>query len=181
MSLVTIISDASVLADGRAGYAFFWKGNGGGPGNYGAGPLGFVGSSNIAELMAITRAVLRVSNIDQDRKWKVVLAQSDNLHALRVLTTLNVALAARNRLQDGTHVSPVTPFGSKWTATEEERTQAGVIRRSLGGRKLYVRHVKGHTRDEAPRSHVNRRCDELARQAAAGVQRRILEVVAQPS
>lgn len=156
MTFVTLIADASVGADGCAGYACYIAGADKRP-YYTGGALGVMASSNAAELAAIRHGV---ESAAQYNGWTSLLAQSDNLRALQVLLVAGGGLSAK--VHPGMDAAELLrPKAAVLTPFEKDCAVA--IRSILGERLLWLRHVYGHGNGSTARGYVNTKCDTIAR------------------
>jgi ribonuclease HI len=163
--LITAVSDASFLPDGRAGFAFYLIGAGI-PGSYYSGPFQKpVEGNNHAELLAAVNA-LHQATVAAQAAYSAVLLQSDSLYALQVLLTYFGGCSARGT--KGRNAA-LFPFSHGRRAERHEKAAVKAVQKVLRPSQLLLRHVPGHGKDGGTaRGYVNRQCDMLARAAAKG-------------
>ena len=161
--LITAISDASFLPDGRAGFAFYLIGAGI-PGVYYSGRFRTpVSGSNHAELLAAVNAAHKAV-ADAQEAYDAVLLQSDSLYALQVLASY---FGGRSVLGAAGRNATLHPFSRARRAERYEKEAAATLRKVLRPDQLMLRHVPGHGRDGGTsRGYVNKQCDKMARAAA---------------
>jgi hypothetical protein len=157
-TLVTVFSDASMSAD-KCGCGWWYKSEK----IQGTGSRQMeTGTLNIHEVElwgirnAILEACLRHPNPDL-----TLVVQCDNIGALATLLLLNrrrkfVVQWARN--------SPLKQTGVRKNLSDAERQWLSEIR-ECGAKAIYLKHVKGHSKNKDARSHVNKLTDALASQA----------------
>ncbi len=149
--LVTVFSDASV-SDGRAGCGFWFK----------SSEAKGKGSSSIdhesisvgeAELWGIFIAITAAAK-SHDVTIDVVI-QCDSMMALQALHTKGHPWAKTSSLKWGTR-RKISAF---------EQSHADRISNIANVGKIYLKHVKGHTKRADARSYVNDLTDKLASNA----------------
>lgn len=160
MTLMTVICDASWNHQKRTwGWAGFFRGNGWPNGTFVSGPGTTAATgSNECEIMAVVNTLREIEDRGHLLVTENIVLQSDNI---RVLHILNVYLEVAKEVKrsHGTHyigkpmimLSPV------------EKEAVRVIRRIVGERTIYLKHVKGHTNRPEGRFAVNRICDRNAK------------------
>lgn len=153
VNIVTVFSDASYYHEERvAGWGWWWKGCG--LSAHGDGASDNVASVEDAELLGIKAVITAaIAALPQELQLTFVI-QCDSTSALgillhssnrvRVAKTSNLRIdPCRRRSAVASDIHQVLPHGRHW-----------------------LKHVKGHTNGQDPRSFINRKNDSRARFAA---------------
>jgi ribonuclease HI len=118
-------------------------------------------SSNDAEFWGLTMSLKHVLKLLGDKVTTVVL-QCDNIAALSWMREFHPNAAAVGD-HHGTHGIPKAPK----TYPKAMGTAIRVVRAMKPFVRVWLKHVKGHSRSKSARSWVNKKCDELAREYMA--------------
>lgn len=167
--LVTIFADASFDYRTRSGGWAAWVKAGNQQGKYGHGVLKTDPETAMhAEMAALANGLHMAKTSGAITTGSPVLLQSDCLLALQLILTLapNCGNSAASTGMDVTKLKVMKP-GRRDIAP----LQAILATQKELGLKLWVRHVKGHSKSDDARSFVNSECDRLARAAMRTEQR----------
>lgn len=147
--LITVFSDAS-FQDGVAGFHFWFKSRI--TREIGSGSKGEVATTAEAELLGILAGVSAAKAAHPGGDPDYVI-QCDSVHALGILLTVARARTAKS--------SPLK-FHPVRNLRPGEQSAADRIRAAAGSGHLWLKHVKGHTSRDDPRSFLNRKMDQGA-------------------
>lgn len=147
--LITVFSDAS-FKDGIAGWGFWFKSSHGTGVGDGAAPAF---SAAHAELLGILAAAAEAVRCHQDCGPLALLIQCDSQAALGAFLHLGMARVARS--------SPM-PISRRKQLAREERDALLRFRAQHPAIPIYLKHVKGHSKNGDARSWVNGYTDKLA-------------------
>ena len=120
------------------------------------------GTLNIheVELWGIRNAILEAC-LRHPVSDLTLVVQCDNIGALMTLLILNRRKGPTVRWARN---SPLKQTGIRKNLSDAERGWLGEIRK-CGAKTIFLKHVKGHTKNKDARSHVNKLTDALASQA----------------
>lgn len=158
--MLTLFADASFCPKtGAAGWGSWAIKDGWPKGKFLGGPIRReLSTSNTAELCGIAAALWKH---DQDGDLEGVTAlmlQCDNVTALGyILAALPQASVRRLKNQRN------APIGLARTQNKLHLEALDAIRKAGHGRRIFLRHVKGHNGTDDGRSWVNTQCDAEAR------------------
>ncbi len=146
--LVTVFADASLSGD-RVGCGWWFKSSS--ATGFGSDTLVQPNlNSNEAELWGLyvaIKAAVQAHNTPVD-----LVVQCDNIGALQALHTAGHRWAKTSTLKAG-HRKKMSDF---------ERSILKKVRELSYIKKVWLKHIKGHTGRSDPRSHINHRTDRLA-------------------
>lgn len=157
---ITIFADASFCPKTRAaGWGAWAKRDGWQAGRFFGGPLRReLASANQAELCALASVVWQLERDGALTDVNSFMLQSDCLAALAAVSVLPASFWTDSGEKSDSALRPRPP--RKLSPVEREGLEA--IRSASVGRRIYLRHVKGHRAGTA-RSWVNNQCDAEAR------------------
>lgn len=157
---VTVFSDASFCPKTKAaGWGAWAKRDGWENGRFYGGPLRReMPNCTIAELCGAASVFwfLGRQNTFVDVDW--IMLQCDSIAALSAIHTLPSSIWSRGR--DAKKAASIARRKKPFTALEREALDA--IDQAVSGRRLVLRHIKGH-QNETSQHWVNNQCDAEAR------------------
>ncbi|MBY3151347.1 hypothetical protein HFO56_02960 [Rhizobium laguerreae] len=158
--LVTLFCDVSFCPNtGAAGYGAWYRADDMEKGKFfGEAIPVSCRSSNDAEFWGLAMAMRHVSKVLAEKVTTVVL-QCDNIAALSWMREFhpNAAAVGEHHL---THDIPPPPK----TYPRAMATAVGMVRAMEPSVRVWLKHVKGHSKSKSARSWVNGKCDRLARE-----------------
>lgn len=158
---LTLFVDASLcLKTGAAGYGAWTIRDDWARGQYTGGPIELtarIKDSNTAELAGIAIALWQHQHNRTLEGVDSVMIQCDNVNALgQVLGCVRIPPAP-------VIIKTPNAFIKKLPSAGIAHAMTQTIASILEGRRVFLKHVKGHTANEDGRSWVNRHCDTEAR------------------
>jgi ribonuclease HI len=161
--LVTLFCDVSFCPNsGAAGYGAWYRTDDMEKGEFFGESIPVTcSSSNDAEFWGLTMSLRHVLKLLGDKVTAVVL-QCDNIAALSWMREFHPNAAAVGD-HHGTHGIPKAPK----TYPKAMGTAIGVVQAMKPSVRVWLKHVKGHSKSKSARSWVNKKCDELAREYMA--------------
>lgn len=160
--LVSSFSDASFEA-GLAGFAFWYR-SGGFKGR--GSDCTYAKSVNHAELLGIIAGAEHVYKTFDDGDPLTLLIQCDSMAALGAILTLNKGIVAST--------SPL-PIPKRKRLDDEETFLIETFFQNLRG-PVYLKHIKGHSGIDDPRSKVNNWTDKQAYRELRKMRESLIEV-----
>lgn len=147
--LITVFSDAS-FAGGIAGFHYWFKSSKGS--QFGSGSADGIASIAHAELLGIQAGLFAAAAAHPGLEVDY-LVQCDSVHALGILVS-----------QAGARIAKSSPlkFPPVRKLQPAERALAHTIRRLAGKSAIFLKHVKGHSKADDPRSFLNKKMDKGA-------------------
>jgi ribonuclease HI len=161
--LVTLFCDVSFCPNsGAAGYGAWYRTDDMEKGEFFGESIPVAcSSSNDAEFWGIAMSLRKVFQLLGDKATTVVV-QCDNIAALSWMREFHPNAGAVG-VHHGTHGIPQAPK----SYPNSMGTAIGVVRAMKPSVRIWLKHVKGHSKSKSPRSWVNKKCDALAREYMA--------------
>lgn len=158
--MMTVFSDVSVCKRScSVGFASWAKVEVWETGKFHQGSFFSTGrETDLLELEGITRAIETCANYGDWIVVTSVMVQCDNLSALSFLKLLG----AQDKLS-GNGIDRAVPPRKGIGPSPDARRLLDRIRPHVQGKKLFVRHIKGHKRTHERRSDLHNTIDKMAR------------------